>query len=115
MWVVEFEPDAEDELDSLPLREQNAIGQAIEKLKADGPMLGTPHSSSVMGVSGSLRELRPRAGRSRWRAFYRRIGGALVIGSIGPEAQVDPRGFDRAVRVANERLDARAKQRGVSS
>jgi hypothetical protein len=27
-----------------------------------------------------------------------------VIGAVGPEAQVDDRGFRRAVRLANERL-----------
>ena len=112
MWAVEFEPNAEDELLALPPREQDAIRKAIAKLRVYGPTLGAPHSSSIVGASGSLRELRPRAGRSRWRAFYRRIGDSLVIGAIGPEAEVDHRGFERSSRVAMERLDARAKQRG---
>jgi hypothetical protein len=53
-----------------------------------------------------LRELRPHAGRSPWRAFYRRVDAEIVIGAIGPEAQVDPRGFRRAVSAALSRLDA---------
>lgn len=77
---------------------------AIEKLKALGPALPFPHQSDVRGAEG-LRELRPRAGRSPWRAFYRRFGDVFVIAAVGPEAEVDPRGFERAVRVAATRLD----------
>jgi hypothetical protein len=51
-----------------------------------------------------IRELRPRAGRSPWRALYRRVTDGLVVLAIGPEAQHDKRGFDRAVRLAEERL-----------
>jgi hypothetical protein len=51
-----------------------------------------------------LRELRPRAGRSAWRALYRQVGEVFVVAAVGPEAQSDPRGFDRAVRRALERL-----------
>jgi hypothetical protein len=52
-----------------------------------------------------ISELRPRAGRSPWRAFYRRIGDDLVIGAIGPEAQVDSRGFQAAIAAAERRLN----------
>ena len=77
---------------------------AMEKLEALGPHLPYPHSSDVRGVSG-LRELRPRAGRSPWRALYRRIGDELVIGAIRPEAEANPAGFNRAVQDARQRLD----------
>jgi hypothetical protein len=43
-------------------------------------------------------------GRSPWRALYRRIGAVLVVAAIAPEARVDPQGFDRAIRLAEERL-----------
>ena len=46
----------------------------------------------------SLRELRPRAGRSTWRALYRQAGQVFVVAAVGPEAQADPRGLDRALR-----------------
>jgi len=46
-------------------------------------------------------------GRSLWHAFYRRVGTIIVIAAIGPEAQVDPRGFDRAVTNAVQRLNTR--------
>ena len=52
-----------------------------------------PHQSDVRGGAG-LRELRPRAGRSRMRALYGRVD----------DAQVDHRGFDRAVRAGVQRL-----------
>jgi hypothetical protein len=51
-----------------------------------------------------LRELRPRAGRSAWRALYRQVAKVLVVAAVGPEAQSDPRGFERAVRRALQRL-----------
>ena len=58
-----------------------------------------------------MRELRPRSGRSPWRAFYRRIGATMVIGAIGSEAQNDPRAFRRAVADAERRLDAWERER----
>lgn len=76
---------------------------ADAKLSAPGPALGYPHSSAVREAPG-LRELRPRAGRSPWRAFYRQIGDSFVVGAVGPETQVDPRGFRRACRAAVTRL-----------
>jgi hypothetical protein len=85
---------------------RNAIG----KLEDGGDEMPFPHSSSVRGAV-NLRELRPRAGRSPWRAFYRRVGDEVVIGAFGSEAQADPRGFARAVRAATERLDAVQFQR----
>lgn len=76
---------------------------ALEKLMVYGDQLPFPHSSKVKGAI-HLRELRPRAGRSPWRAFYRRIADTIVIGAIGPEAEADPHGFRRAVQAAAERL-----------
>ncbi|MBI3979077.1 MAG: hypothetical protein HY331_12910 [Chloroflexi bacterium] len=80
---------------------RNAIG----KLEQAGYGLAYPHSSSVRGAA-NLREPRPRAGQSPWRGFYRRIGAEIVIGAFGPEGQADPPGLARAVRAAEERLDA---------
>jgi hypothetical protein len=76
---------------------------AVEKLQALGPTLPFPHQSAVRGA-GDLRELRPRAGRSRWRAFYRRIGDVFVIAAVGPEAEADRRGFEAATGSASTRL-----------
>lgn len=103
MWSVVYLPEARAELEALPGAERAAVINAVEKLQALGETLGYPHTSAVRGTVG-LRELRPRSGRSPWRAFYRRIGGVLVIGAIGSEAQHDRRAFDRAVRRAEERL-----------
>lgn len=102
---VTFHPEAEIELNDLPVDERVAMLHAVEKLSSLGIHLPFPHASHVQGAA-SLRELRPRGGRSRWRAFYRRIGDALVIASIGPEAKVDRQGFQRSVVAAQERLDA---------
>lgn len=75
---------------------------ADAKLAAFGPQLGYPHSSAVRGVG--LRELRPRGGRSAWRALYQRVGDVFVVAAVGPEAQVDPRRFQRACERALARL-----------
>jgi hypothetical protein len=77
---------------------------AVSELAALGPSLGYPHSSAIQGAD-RLRELRPRAGRSAWRVFYRQTGDVLfVVAAISPEAQNNPRAFNRAVALAEERL-----------
>jgi hypothetical protein len=89
----------------VPTQERKAIDNAVDKLAALGPALPFPHSSKVMGdAGGALRELRPRAGRSPWRCIYQRVGDAFVIGAVGPEAQHDRAGFEKAVRQAKRRL-----------
>ncbi len=108
---VQLHPEAVKEFERLPGREREAMANARVKLEALGDQLGFPHSSSVRDAE-RLRELRPRTGRSPWRAFYRRIGEAMVIGAIGPEATVDPNGFQRTVRAALERLAALEAERG---
>jgi hypothetical protein len=101
---VHFHPAARTELDVLSARERRAIDHAVEKLQALGAELPFPHASHVEGTA--LFELRPRAGRGQWRAFYQQIGAMMVIAAIGPEAKVDARGFARAVKVAQQRLKA---------
>jgi len=104
VWEVRYHPAAEKERKQLPTKERTAMANAVEKLQALGPQLPYPHQSNVEGAE-RLRELRPRAGRSPWRAFYRRFGDVFVIGAVGPEAQVDKRKFNRAVDEAIARLD----------
>jgi len=101
---VIFCDEAETERRAMPARERQAMLAAIEKLRQFGDRLGSPHSSAVLGAGATLRELRPRGGRSPWRAFYRRFGDVIVVGAIGPEAEVDRRGFQRAAEAAIARL-----------
>ncbi len=92
-------------MDAIPSQERKAVDNAVDKLVSLGPTLPFPHSSKVMGdPGGSLRELRPRAGRSPWRCIYERIGDLFVIGAVAPEAQKDKAGFDSAVKAAKARL-----------
>lgn len=107
-YVLRWHPSAEAERDSSwPVREQVAMRHAAEKLEAAGPRLGHPHSSAVRGERGrGLRELRPRAGRSRWRPIYRRIRpSTFVVLAVGPEAGIDSRGYDQAVARALARFE----------
>jgi phage-related protein len=94
--------EAQGELNSLAMAERVAMLNALEKLRALGPLLAAPHSSQVKG--SALRELRPRAGRSPWRGFYRRIGEELLVAAIGPEAKQDRLGFNRSLMAAEVRL-----------
>ncbi|GLW31098.1 type II toxin-antitoxin system RelE/ParE family toxin [Actinoplanes regularis] len=103
-WKVVTHPEAELELAKLPSTEAAALLHAAEKLAALGPTLQFPHTSNV-NEAEKLRELRPRAGNSPWRALYRRWGNVFVIAAIAPEAESDRRGFTRAVRAAAQRLE----------
>ncbi|SDS03562.1 Phage derived protein Gp49-like [Brevibacterium sandarakinum] len=104
MWSVVDHPDAEDEHRKLSAREAVAVDNAIAKLELLGPKLPFPHNSGVKGAD-KLRELRPRGGRSITRALYRQFGDTFVVGAYGPEAEYDPKGFVRACRAAERRLD----------
>lgn len=107
-YVVRWHPRADAERDaSWPAGEKVAMLHAVEKLQAVGARLGHPHSSAVQGESGKgFRELRPRAGRSRWRPIYRQVtASTFVVLAVGPEAQIDQAGFDAAVARAVARFD----------
>lgn len=91
------------EIGQLPPAERKAMVNALDKLAILGEELGYPHTSQIKGTA--LRELRPRAGRSPWRALYQRHADTLVIARICPEAQHDPRQFQRAITTAMTRLD----------
>lgn len=103
MWEVRYLPEAELERDKLPPREKAALYNAAQKLEHIGPDLGYPHTSDVRSFPG-LRELRPRQGRSPWRAFFGQHGEMLVIAAVGPEAEHDARGFRRSCEGAAARL-----------
>jgi len=108
-WQVIWHPEAVIERSEIEdLTERAALQHAGEKLLAEGPRLRFPHQSAVQGDAGrKLRELRPRRGRSPWRALYRQFDKrTLVILAVGPEAQRDKRGFDATVRRATDRFDA---------
>ncbi len=104
MWDVRYTNAATQELNqrAVPRQEKAAILNAVEKLRAPCPQLPYPHQNAVQGADG-IRELRPRQGRSPWRAFYCRVDDTFIIASIGPEADVDARGFTRAVEAAQQR------------
>jgi hypothetical protein len=102
MRVVAYLPEAEQERAALPKSERAALINADAMLGAYGPLLGYPHTSAVRGAE-RFRELRPWAGRSAYRALYRQVGEVFVVAAVGPEAQSDPQGFNRAVRRAQER------------
>jgi ribosome-binding protein aMBF1 (putative translation factor) len=86
-WKCEYLAEAITERDTLLVaKEKAALINADAKLEALGPQLPYPHSSAVAGAD-RLRELRPRGGRSAWRALYRQVGQKFVVAAIAPEAR----------------------------
>ena len=103
-----WHPSAASERDaSEPPKEQVAMEHVVDKLEATGPQLPFPHSSAVKGKDGKgFRELRPRAGRSRWRPVYRQVTDTVfVIFAVAPEAEIDGNGYKKAVKRASKRYD----------
>lgn len=100
---VVYHPGYEEEWRALPPAERAAMATAVAKLRVDS-QLGFPHTSLARGGALGVRELRPRRGRSPWRGLYRRVGGALVMLAVAPEAVRDRRGFEKALAAAEARL-----------
>src|SRR5580693_987217 len=88
MWTVRYLPEAEEERQALPAQEHPSLINAERKLAALGPKLRAPHTSAVRRVRGTLRELRPRAGQSPYRALYRQVGQDFVIAAIARTASL---------------------------
>ncbi len=93
---------AVDELRNLAYAERKAMINALPKLRSFGAQLPYPHSSRVK--SSRLRELRPRVGRSPWRAISRQVGSRAVVLAIVPEASHDNNGYHQRGRMAEVRL-----------
>lgn len=88
-------------------REYVAVRNAELKLASTGMQLGYPWTSAVRGPGGSgLRELRPRAGRSRVRVLYAQRSAVTILLALAPEGGDNARGFRRAVEMAQHRLSA---------
>src|SRR3954447_1816731 len=69
--------------------EKKALLNVIDKLEALGEQLAPSHMKPLGGEGAAgLRELRPRQGRSDWRAIYKRVGGkGYGILAVGKHTQ----------------------------
>lgn len=113
-WKVLWHPDAKAERDAIAdANEKVAIRQATDQLRVNGPALRAPHQKAIQGPEGKgLRELRPTGGKSPSRPIYRQVGeDTFAILAVGPEAERDQGGFDRAVRRAQRRRAELEKKR----
>jgi hypothetical protein len=106
---VIYDPDAVAELLAMKSKEEHrALLNAMRKLGELGERLGPPHVKPLKGDrAAALRELRPRQGRSDWRAIYRRAGDFYVILAIDrhkdftaliERAQVRAEGYDTPLK-----------------
>jgi DNA-binding XRE family transcriptional regulator len=99
VWTYRYLAEAILERDSLVPKRKRRSSTQRQSWQPLGPRLPYPHSSAVKGAD-RLRELRPRGGRSPWRAFYRQIGEEFVVAAIGPEAQERPDWLHRGLPAA---------------
>jgi Phage derived protein Gp49-like (DUF891) len=81
--TVIYDPDAVAEfVTAVKSKEDHrSILNAVLKLRELGERLEPPHSKTLQGAAG-LRELRPKQGRSDWRAVYCRSGSIYVIVAV---------------------------------
>jgi hypothetical protein len=80
--------------------ELKALHNAVDKLRRLGPQLAPPHVKKLKGDDAAgLCELRPRHGRSDWRALYRRVGDVYVILAVCRHAEMDPATLEAQRRV----------------
>lgn len=80
--TVVYDPDAAAEFATAikSKEERRAMLNAIDKLRELGDRLAPPHMKPLQGqLVVGLCELRPRQGRSDWRAVYRRFGTTYVV------------------------------------
>jgi len=102
-YGVIYDPDAVVDLLAMRSRDEHrALLNAVRKLGELGNQLRPPHMKPLKGDrTATLHELRPRQGRSDWRAIYRRAGDFHVILAIDRHKDYD---------VLIERARARAEQ-----
>lgn len=106
-WIVTYHDAAVVEYAALrDARQRKGILTVASFLRELGPKLVEPHSKALAGTR-KLRELRPGGGRVPVRSLYAQVSDRqFVILAIGPESQVDPRGFKSAVQRAQNRAKA---------
>jgi hypothetical protein len=110
LYTVIYDPEAVVELVSAvkSKEELRAIFNAVQKLRELGERLCPPHMKPLQGEpAGGLRELRPRQGRSDWRALYCRQRSAYVILAIDRHKNLSAlvaRAQERAVRYSGLEL-----------
>jgi hypothetical protein len=67
-------------------------------------LVRSDRSSGPGEMGQGFRELRPTAGRSRWRPISVAVDPSTFVNfAVGPEVEIDSRGYDAAVARAVER------------
>jgi hypothetical protein len=91
-YTVIYDPDAVHEFVAVVKSKEGhrSILNAVVKLRELCERLGPPHMKPLQGAAAAgLRELRPKQGRSDWRAIYRRAGSTYVILAVDRHANFD--------------------------
>jgi len=102
MAIVSVQPEAEQELEALPMAEEVALRTVMAKLEALGSRLSFLHQNAVRGAT--VRELRPRSVRSPRSALYRRKGNGAPL-----------RRFDRVGGASEPKGSKRSSPTGQSN
>jgi hypothetical protein len=103
-WTVVYHEQAVVEFEALrDKRQRKGVLTIVSILRQIGPKIVEPHAKPVQGTNG-LWELRPGGGKVIVRPLYARVDECeFVVLAIGPDAVVDTRGFDSAVKRAQKR------------
>jgi hypothetical protein len=105
-WGVEFTDEFHAWWSELNEGEQDAVGDGVELLKAEGPMLVYPHSSGITtSRHPRMRELRVQRRGRPLRVLYAFDPRRCAILLIGGDKAGDDRFYERMVPLADRLYD----------
>lgn len=110
-WEVEYTDEFGEWWNSLTEDEQVSLDASVCLLEDRGPVLGFPHSSSIVGSRHShMRELRTQHEGRPLRTLYAFDSRRIAILLIGGEKTGDNRWYDTHVPIADRLYDEHLEQ-----
>jgi len=115
-WTVYFHEDFAAEFRTFPKDAKVALGEVIDRLRAEGPALGRPHVDTLKGSRyPNMKEMRASTSGDWYRlafAFDPRQEAVVLCG--GGKGGVDgDRFYVELIRKADERYAVRLKELGL--
>jgi hypothetical protein len=105
-WDVEYTDEFENWFVALGESDQDSIDFSVDLLIAQGPKLGFPHSSGIIGSRHThMRELRVQSDGKPLRIFYAFDPRRSAILLIGGDKTGDKRFYDRMILTSDTLYD----------
>lgn len=105
-WGVEYTDEFEAWWDGLTAYEQGGLLTAVALLEKDGPALGFPHSSRIVGARHRhMRELRAQYRGRPYRILYAFDPRRMAILLIGGSKAGQDRWYERYIPIADRLYD----------